>query len=154
VVTVADRTGGDALQVAAGARLGEPMPVRSSPVASRREVGGALLLGAVLGDHPAGERVAADGAGDAHPPARDLLEGERERDRVDIEAAVLLGDGEPEQAHRLHRVDDLGRVAVGLLPLPGDRTDLLVDEVTQGVAVQRLLVAQGEVHGASSGRGR
>ena len=150
VVTVAPRRGRDALQVGARARLGERDRGAPLPRRELRQVALLLLLGAVAGDHPAGHRVAAEDAGDAHPAARDLLEGQRERHGVRLEPAVGLGHGEPEEPEPAHALDDLGRVAALVLPVARDRHDLAVDERAQGVAEEPLLVAQPEVHQRSS----
>src|SRR5690606_5041795 len=48
------------------------------------------------------------------------------------EAAVFLRNGQAEQAHLLHALDDVRRVGVGVLQLLGVRDDLLVHEVADG----------------------
>ena len=65
------------------------------------------------------------------------------------EAAVLLGDHQAEDAHLLHALDDLGRVLVGVLELGGDRDDLLVDELADGL--EDLVLVLGESVGLESG---
>ena len=113
--------GGDALQVAAGLRLGE----RDARAAlARCQVGQpsrSLLRLAELRQHQGGQRVRAQDPGDAHPCFRDLLEHDGVRNSVDGDAAVLLRDQHPEQAHRLHLLDDLVRIAAGELHLASDR---------------------------------
>src|SRR5260370_1105917 len=44
-------------------------------------------------------------------------------------AAVSLGDGQPEDAKLLHRVDELARVGVAVLEIARDRTDAGLDPV-------------------------
>ena len=48
------------------------------------------------------------------------------------EAAVLLRDGDPEQTHRLHLLDDRVRVFVGVLHRVRDRYDVAPDEIAHG----------------------
>ena len=154
VVAVEPRSGADALQVRAGVGLGEADAGAALAGGQVGQVLLLLLLGAVHGDHPAGQRVAAEDAGDAHPAAGDLLEHQGEGDRVEVEAAVLLGDGDAEQAHVGHALDDLGGVATGLLPLTGDRDDLVVDEVAEQRTELALVLVELEVHGSASLVGR
>ena len=66
--------------------------------------------------------------GDAHPAAGDLLDAQRVGQQRLAEAAVLLGDHQPEDAELLEALDDLGGVLVGVLELGRDRDDLLLDE--------------------------
>ena len=47
---------------------------------------------------------------DIHPRGQ-LLDHERVRQQRLAESAVLLGDGQPEQAHLLHTLDDAGGYA-------------------------------------------
>ena len=83
-----------------------------------------LLVGAVAGDHPARQRVAADDAGDAHPRPRDLLEHDGQRHHVEALTTVFLGDRHAEEADLLHDLDDLVGIAVGVLPLAGHGSDV------------------------------
>ncbi len=93
--------------------------------------------------------MAADDPGDSHPAARYLLEDNRQRDHVGSHPAVLLGHEQPEQPHVPHGGHNLFGVPAGLLPFPGHRADLVVDERADGVPEQSLLVGQLEVHGHS-----
>src|SRR4029078_8258838 len=68
------------------------------------------------------------------------------------ETVVLLGDGETEQAHLLHSLDDLRRVLVAVLELGGHRQDLVVDERAHGL--EDLLLNLAETVGtAEAGHG-
>jgi hypothetical protein len=58
------------------------------------------------------------------------------------EAAVLLGDRQPEDPQLLEAVDDLLRVLVGVLQLRRDRKDLLLDEAAHGLEDLRLVLGQ------------
>ena len=92
-----------------------------------------LLLGrAVLRDQVRHDEVGVDDAGDRHPAAGELLHHQRVGQQRLAQPAVLLGDGEPEQAHLAHAVDDVGRVLVGVLQPLRVRDDLLVDEGAHG----------------------
>jgi len=90
----------------------------------------------------------AQDSGHAHPCLRDLLEHDRVGDSVDGDASVLLWHQHPEQAHRLHLIDDLFRVATGELPLARHRGDALAREIAHEVAERRLLLGELEVHRA------
>ena len=72
-------------------------------------------------------------ARDAHPAAGDLLDDERVGQQRLAQAAVLLGDHQPEDAELLEPLDDLGGVLVRVLELGGDRQDLLVHERADGL---------------------
>ena len=129
IVAVALRPGADRRDVRAHARLGHGK--RAAHLAGRhlgQEVV-FLLLGAVLADHVGDDEVGVDDAGDRHPAAGDLLHHQRVGQQRLAQAAVLLGNGQPEQAELLHPLHDLGRVLVLVLKLAGDRDDLLVDEL-------------------------
>ena len=89
-----------------------------------------LCVGAVLAEHVRDDEVGVDHAGDAHPPAREFLHAQRVGEQGLAEAAVLLGDHQPEQAHLLHRIDDGLRVGIGVLEFLRGRDDFLVDELS------------------------
>ena len=74
-----------------------------------------LLLGAEAGDDRRRDGVRVEDAGHAHPSVRDLLDHPDVGEEVEPEAAVLLGDGDAEQAHRLHLLHEPVRVLVGVL---------------------------------------
>jgi hypothetical protein len=86
----------------------------------------------VLGDQVRDDEVGVDDAGDRHPAPRQLLDHQGVREQGFGQAAVLLGDGEPEQAHLAHPVDDLLRVLVGVLEVLSVGDDLLVHELVHG----------------------
>src|SRR5690606_4805304 len=77
-----------------------------------------------------------------HPAPGDLLHGQRVGQQRLAQPAVLLGDGQPEQAHLPHPIDDLLRVGVLALQLPGHRQDLLVHELPD--RAKNLLLDVGE----------
>src|SRR6185437_1226786 len=89
-------------------------------------------------------------ARDPHPRLRDFLEHQRIRDGVDGDAVELFGYEHAEQAHPLHLVDDLFRIAAGELPLASDRRDALPREFANQVAERALVVGQLEVHVATA----
>ena len=109
LVAVADRAAGDVAGVAAGVGLRE----REAPAQlARRETGQPALLllaGAVAHDDARRDRVRVHDPGQRHPPGRELLDDRDVGEEVETEAAERLGDRDPEQAHRLHLLDDLGR---------------------------------------------
>jgi hypothetical protein len=79
-----------------------------------------------------------------HPAPGQLHPGQGIRHEVQPGPTVLLGDGEPEQAEVLHPLDDLVGELVAVLQLVGDRDDLLLHEVPNGLHDGPLLV--GELH--------
>ena len=120
----------DALKVGSGIRLRQ---CDARAAGACREFGKPaqlLLFGAVIDNHLAGERVAAEDAGDPHPPLGDLLEHDRHRHEVGVHAAIRSRDGDAEEPELFHLLDDLGRIATFVLPVSGNRTDFSVDEVT------------------------
>ena len=87
-----------------------------------------LLLGRALPhDQARGDRVRVDDPRQRHPAGRELLDHRDVRVQVEAEPAVLLGDRDPEQAHRLHLRDEVGRVGVLVLEVVGDRQHLALD---------------------------
>ena len=112
-----------------------------------------LLLGAEEQD-----RLADQAAADRHDAAQrgvgaaELLHGQRVGDVVAAEAAVLLGDGQAEEADLGHLGHD--REVDGLVAVPPGavRDRLLVEEGARQVAEGLLLVGEGEVHQPSASR--
>jgi hypothetical protein len=146
VVPVAAGGRPDALQVCPRIGFGER---DRGPSRTGRQLGQVALLlvgGPVRSDHPAGQRMRAEDAGDAHPAAGQLLEDECERDRAEIQPAVLGRHGNAKQAHPLEALDDLGGVALGVLPVSRDWDDLLVDEVAEHSAKLAFFLVEVEVH--------
>ena len=90
--------------------------------------------------------MAAEDAGDAHPASRQLFENESKRDQVGSHASVGLGDGETEEAHLLHALDDLGRIPPFVLEVTGNRSDVSAHEVPEHGSEHDLFVAEVEVH--------
>jgi hypothetical protein len=76
--------------------------------------------------------VRVDDAGDRHPAAGEFLHHEGVGEQRLAEPTELLGDGETEQAHLAHALDDVGRVLVGVLQPLGVRDDLLLREIAHG----------------------
>ena len=66
-------------------------------------------------------------------PAGELDDHERVGQQRHAEAAVLLGDLHPEEAHLLHLLDDLFGEFVVVLHLVGDGDDLPLDELADGI---------------------
>ena len=87
-----------------------------------------LLGGPVLADHVRDNEVGVDDTRHAHPAARQLFHAQCIGEQRLAQTAVLLRDHQPEQSHLLHALDDLGRVAIGVLEFLRDRDDLLVHE--------------------------
>ena len=84
----------------------------------------------------------AENAGETHPAARQLLEDDREGRVIDLVAAVLLGHVEAEETERLHRLDETVRVFVAMFHRGGDRNDLPVDELANGLRDQSLILIE------------
>ena len=152
VVAVAGRPGGEVAGVGAGAGLGEAEAAERS---RGRDAGQPLLL-LLLGRRSRGStcrparwrprrcRAARSRRGRA-PPCRGV------GDVVAAEAAVLLGDGQPEEADLGHLRDDpeVDRlVAVPLLPV---RHRLLLEEVAGERPEGALFFGQRQVHGQRLG---
>ncbi len=109
---------------------------------------GALLRAAAGGDQPAGQHDRREvGLGSGHPA--ELLAHDADLDRAGADAAVVLGEGQAEQAHLRHPRPQ-GLVVAGLLR--GHLPPVLVvgvglaDQAAHGVAEGLLLVVVGEVH--------
>ena len=101
---------------------------RSSPRRHARQPALLLLLGAVVHDQVRGDRVRVDDARQRHPAVRELLDHADVREEVETEAAVRLGNRDPEQPEPLHLLDDRLRIGVGVLHLGCDRHHLAGDE--------------------------
>ena len=83
--------------------------------------------------------MAAHGAGQAHPAARQLLGDSGVAGRGDADLAPRLGYGETEDAELLHLLDQLLGIGVRVLELPRDGPDLPVDEVADDLDDRGLL---------------
>ncbi len=91
-----------------------------------------LRVGAVGADQRRAHRVRVDHARQRHPSVGELLDHPDVGEQVEAEAAVLLGDRDPEEPELLHRLDDRGRVLVGVLELAGDGDHLARDPLAHG----------------------
>ena len=136
------------LRVGAAHRLGQPEAAELLARGDGREDALLLLVGPELVDRVAEERV-VDAHDDAAARARgaDLLHRERVAERVHPRAAVLLRDGDAEQARA---PPSCARISLGqrprLVELGGLGGDLARGEVARGVADQPLLFGQLEIH--------
>ena len=118
-----------------------PLAIRGQPLLL-------LLLGA-----EAQHGLAEQPVRDRHDPAQrgvcaaELLHAEHVGQVVATEAAVLLGDGEPEEPDLRHLRDDREVDLLVAVPLGAVRHRLAVEEVPREVAERPLLVVQAQVHG-------
>ena len=139
-------------------RLGHRERAAHLALGHRRQVALLLLGCAVLNDHVRHDEVGVDHAGHAHPAARELLDDQGVGQQRLAEPAVLLRNGDPEQAHLLHAVDDVLRVLVGVLEGVRVRNDFLVHERLDGGEDLPLDVGEpgglGEAGHGSSWRGQ
>ena len=106
-----------------GTELGFGHRERAARLTGRhpRQVVLLLCVRAVLADHVGDDEVGVDHARDAHPAAGQLLDAQRVGEKGFAEAAVLLGNHQPEQPHLAHRIDDGLRIGVGVLEFLGGR---------------------------------
>src|SRR5689334_2725947 len=105
--STAQSDGAHGLQVGAPTRLGERH--RGAELAGRHssEVLLLLLAGAVAAELAHDDRVAAHGAGQAHPAPRQLLDHGREAPYGDVAPTELGRNQQAEDAELLHRVDEV-----------------------------------------------
>jgi len=90
---------------------------------------GVFLIRRAVGDEQLGDdRVAAHRPGQAHPSPGEFLGHRGVALRGDLRLAPGPGDRQPEDPHLLHLLDELVRVDVAVLKLPGARPYLTVDE--------------------------
>src|SRR5262249_30012606 len=113
----------------------------------RRQPLALLALVAVVEDRRRAERRVR-GHGDRErgvdPP--ELLDRQRVGQRVGPGAAVLLGEGDGEQAELGGLAQLVEREAGGAVELLGDRRDLALGELAHGVAEEAVLFGEIEVH--------
>ena len=107
-----------------------------------RQVALLLLVGAVHADHVAGDEAPVHDPGQRHPAPRELHHDQRVGVERQAEAAVLLRDRHPEQAHLPHLRDERLRELVRVLQVGGDGNHLAVDELADRGDDLPLLVAQ------------
>ena len=141
-VAVADGPGLDRRDVGAGLGLGHGERAAHLAGGHPRQQARLLLGGAVLGDQVRHDEVGVDDAGDRHPASGQLLHHQRVGEQRFAEPAVLLVDGEAEQPHLAHAVEDVGGVLVGVLQPLRVRDDLLVGELPNGLQDRLLHIGQ------------
>ena len=98
-------------------------------------------------------RAAEEGALRAGVDPGQLLQGQAEREVVAAHAAVLLREGQPEQAHLAHLTDDLVREGVLLVVLGDGGRDHLAGEFPDALPQRLLLLVEPEVHVDPPGKG-
>ena len=153
LVAVTYRAARDVASVAPGVGLGKR---QAAPQLARRQPRQPTLLllpRAVAHDHACRDRVRVDDAGERHPPRRELLDDRDVRQQVQAQTTEMLGDRDPEQPHRLHLLDDVGRVLVRVLEVARDRQHLSLDPAPHpgSQLVPDLLVNRGS-HGREGTR--
>ncbi len=153
VVAVAHRAGGQVAGVRAGAGLGE---AEAADVRARGQTGQpAPLLLLVppgrdgLGDQAEGDR---DDAAHGAVAAPQLLGDQAVREVVATAAAVLLVDGEPEEADLAELLHDRPVHLLGAVPRDDVRGDLPCHEVPGEPPYGGLLLAELQVHAESPHR--
>ena len=150
---VAGRARGEVAGVGPGAGLGEAEAAELRRGGELRQPLLLLLLGAVEED-----RLADQPAADRHDPAQggvgaaELLHRERVGHVVAADAAVLLGDGEAEEAELGHLRHDREVDGLVVVPLHPVRHGLALEEVAGEVAEGLLLLGEREVHQSASTR--
>ena len=112
--------------------------------------GGALLWGGAVPE----ERAAEDDAGEEgldHEGAAERLHDDAGFDGAAAEAALVLGEGEAEEAELGHGRPERAAPAVGLGPtgLPGVEAVAVLDQAADAVLEQALVVVEIKVHGVS-----
>lgn len=147
VVAVADRAGGEVSGVGAGARLGEAEAAERLAGGEPGQPRPLLLLGAPGGEG-LGDQAEGDGDDAAHGgvAAAEFLGDEAVREVVAARTAVLLRDGEPEEADGAELLDDRPVGLLGAVPRDGVRGDLACDEVLGEPPYGFLLLAQFQIH--------
>jgi hypothetical protein len=94
-------------------------------------------------DEPAHHRVATERTGQRHPTARDLLGHQRVALRGGARLAERCRHRHAVHAELLHLLDERLGVGVGVLEVPYDGPDLLVDEPPHHVDERQLLFRHG-----------
>jgi hypothetical protein len=110
------------------------------------QVGVFLFSCPVLGDELGHHRVPAHRSGQAHPAAGQLLGDRRVAFRGYLGLAPGRRDGEAEDAHVLHLLNELLGIGVGVLQLAHDRLDFSVDELPHHGDYGGFFLAQ-PIHG-------
>ena len=129
---------------AAGLRLGEPERAERLPGApAEGSHCCALGVGAEpVHRHRAERHPGLEGDGHRLVDLAELLQGQAQGEVVPAHAAVLLGEGQPEQTHLAHLLDHLVGEGVVVVVLGGDGRDHLAGEVPDGVDELGLLVGE------------
>jgi hypothetical protein len=125
--------GGAGVRAAAG--LGQPERAQRLAGAQPRQPALLLLLGAEAVDgHGAQRDAGLQGDRDRGVDPRQLLERHAQREVVTARAAVLLGEGQAEQAQLPHLPHDRGRELVALVEAADLRGHHLEGELADGLA--------------------
>jgi hypothetical protein len=116
-------------------------PSRRARLAARepRKERSLLFFRPVAHEHVAQHEVRAENAGKPHPPARQLLEHDRERRVIDVRPAVLFRHVQPEQPQRLHRLDEPIGILVAVLHGGRHGDHLTVHEFADGLRDELLM---------------
>ena len=133
------------------ARPGLREPVRADHPAARHrnEVPLLLIRGAGQVERAAAERrMSRHDQPERTPHPADLFDRDGIGKRIQADPAFILGDRDPEPAHLAQPLDDLDWKAMFALVLLDDRRDLLLHELADGRAKERVLPGQVEVHEA------
>ena len=86
------------------------------------------------------------GQADRGRPARDLLHGDDVRQVAEVGAAVVFRHGQAVHAEFAQLLPEVHRELVAAVDLRGARRDFLGDELLQGLAQQRDVFAEVELH--------
>ena len=152
LVPVAEGPARDVASVAPGIGLGERE--RTAPFSRGHggEPAPLLFLRAVRHDHGGRHGVGVHDPREAHPAVGQLLNDADVGQQVEAEAAVLLGDGDAEEAERAHLLDDLLGKCVGALEIGRHGDDLALHETPDGLDDLRpdILVGRGRKRAAHS----
>src|ERR1700710_472 len=144
----------DALDVGADLRLREREGGADLAGRHLRQEVLLLLVSAELHQEVGADEVGVDDAGDRDPAARELFDDHRVGGQVEAHAAVLLGDGDAEEAELFHFLDDLLGEGILVVEVLGVGDDFLVGELTDhfgDVALKvGLLAVSGGVYGHGS----
>jgi hypothetical protein len=151
VIAIADDGRFDGAGVGAGVRLGETEGGELGALGLGNEPAQFLLLGTPLQE---GETVETDMY--AHDDSQEgidvfeLIAGEGERNVVETETTVLLGDGEAEDTELTHFCEDFRMKLTLGVPLLDIGRDLTLGEFAHHVANLNLLLGETEIHRRST----
>ena len=128
MLAIAPRGHADRLQVGAGVGLGQRKSAADLAAGELRQPLRLLRRRAELLDRQRQHQVRVEDAGDRHPHARDPHHDLGVGRGRQAQPAVLGADGGAEQAQLLHLLDDLARIAVGVVVLLDDGLDVALDQ--------------------------